>query len=858
VKLFSSKRRVAVAAVAILLVLFLVRPGVSRLKARIATAISRAVARPVQIGSVNLRFLPPGFDLENLVIEEDPAFGAEPMLRAPEVTAVVRLTAVLRGRLDVSRLELSEPSLNLVRRADGHWNLEELLERTERTPTAPTAKSKSEVRPGFPYIEASSGRINFKAGDEKKPYALLDADFALWQESENTWGVRLKAQPLRTDMNLNDAGVVQMNGSWRRAPTLRNTPLQFSLEWDRAPIGQLSKLIWGNDKGWRGEVRLDATLKGPAAAMQVSADAAIEDFHRYDISSLGGTRLQTHCDATYSSAEQVAHEIFCSTPVGSGMITLHGDAGLPAVHRVNLSVDMENVPVSAAAQLALRAKKNLPGDLVATGNVQAEFVAREDARSEQPAEFQGQGEISNLRLQSASSHVEFAPGAVPFVLVAGRGRNSKNKSYSTDAFVQAANGLRIEYGPFPVALGRATPAQARGWVGRAGYNLTIRGEGELSRTLRLASLAGLPAIRADVQGEAQMDLLVAGSWRNNASPDLSDFSAPEVTGKAQLHNVRVAVHGVNGPIEILSAELLLTPSEARVDKLSARTGNVHWMGLVSLPRDCGAPGACVVNFNLNTDQVALSGLHEWLRPPASERRWYQVLTSADSSPAPFLQSLRAKGKVSAGRVLIHSVVANGVSASLELDHGDLKISGLRSGLLGGKYAGAWQIDFTTGTPIYTGTGNLTAISLARVADAMHDDWISGTANASYQLKASGGDAATFWKSAEGGLRFDLRDGVLSHIALNGDDPPLQVRRWQGYARLREGKFEIDKGTLISGADRYEVSGTASLGRDLDLKLNQGGESKSTHAGSFYSITGTVSEPRVALVPQPQTQAKLKP
>src|SRR6202451_4105531 len=122
-----------IAAVVILLGLFLVRPGVSRLKARIANSTSRAVARPAEIGAVHLRFLPqPGFDLENLVIYEDPAFGAEPMLRSSEVTAVVRLTSLLRGRLGVSRVELTEPSLNLVRREDGRWNWNMLLERTAR------------------------------------------------------------------------------------------------------------------------------------------------------------------------------------------------------------------------------------------------------------------------------------------------------------------------------------------------------------------------------------------------------------------------------------------------------------------------------------------------------------------------------------------------------------------------------------------------------------------------------------------------------------------------------------------------------------------------------------------------------
>src|ERR1035438_1486876 len=231
VKSFPSKRRVAAVSVAILLILFLLRPGVSRLKSRIANSLSRAVARPVEIGSVHLRFLPqPGFDLENLVIHEDPAFGAEPMLRAPEVTALVRLTSLVRGRLDIARLELTEPSLNLVRRVDGRWNWEALLERTERTPLAPTAKSKSETRPGFPYIEASSGRINFKSGQEKEPYALLNADFALWQESENAWGVRLKAEPLRTDMSLSDTGLLRMTGVWQRAGSLRETHPKFSTD----------------------------------------------------------------------------------------------------------------------------------------------------------------------------------------------------------------------------------------------------------------------------------------------------------------------------------------------------------------------------------------------------------------------------------------------------------------------------------------------------------------------------------------------------------------------------------------------------------------------------------------------------
>jgi hypothetical protein len=865
VKLFSSKRRVVTAAVAILLALFLLRPGVSRLKARIANSISRAVARPVEIGSVHLRFLPqPGFDLENLVIYEDAEFGAEPMLRAPEVTAVVRLTSLVRGRLDIARLELTQPSLNLVRRADGRWNWEALLERTERTPLAPTAKPKSEARPGFPYIEASSGRINFKAGQEKKPYALLNADFALWQESENTWGARLKAEPLRTDMNLSDTGLLRMNGIWQRAGSLRETPLQFSVEWDRVQLGQLTKLVSGNDKGWRGEVRLNATLSGAPAAMQVAVDTSIQDFHRYDISSSDGLRLTAHCDGRYSSVEGVMHEIFCSAPVGDGMITLRGDAGLPGVRRVDLSLNVESVPVSAVGQLARRAKKNLPADLVSSGRVQGNFTVKEDGASPRRAEFQGRGEIADLRLQSATTKGEFAPGNVPFVLSSDRiSAHTLSKGRSArqlDAEVlPAPDELHLEYGPFPVALGRPVPAQARGWVARSGYGMVVRGDGEVSHILRLAYLLGLPAVKATVEGVSEMELQIAGSWTGNASGNASGFSLPEVTGTVQLHNVQVMLRGVNGPIEISSAELQLAHHEARVEKLSALAADAHWTGSVALPRGCGTPGACLIRFNLNTEEMDLSEVSEWLGPQPSQRRWYQVLTSAASTTPSFLDNLHASGKVNAGRLLIHNLVADRVSASLDLERGKLKISELRGDLLGGKHRGDWQADFTAGPPIYTGTGTLTGISLQQMADAMHDPWISGTAGGTYRLTASGADSAAFWLSADGALQFDLRDGGLSHISLAGDEGPLRIARWQGRARLRNGKIEIEKGKLVSPAEAYDVGGTASLGQVLDFKLARSTDMKSAGAGALaYSITGTVAEPRVALTPTPETQARLKP
>lgn len=868
VKRFSW-RRIAAAAVLVLLALFLIRPGASRLKTRIITAISRSVARPADIGSVHVRFLPqPGFDLENLVIYEDPSFGAEPMLRAPEVTAVVRLTSLLRGRLDISRLELTEPSLNLVRREDGRWNWNMLLERTAQSPLAPTAKSKSEARPGFPYIEASSGRINFKTGAEKKPYALLNADFSVWQESENEWGIRLRAEPLRTDMNLSDTGLVQMSGTWRRAGRLSEMPLKISLEWQHAQLGQLTKLIYGDDKGWRGDLQVEAAMSGTLTALQITTDASIQDFHRYDILVSEGLRMATHCEGRYSSVDGMIRDIFCMAPVGDGMIALKGNSGMAGSafqsRSLDLSLDLENVPANAVAQLARRAKKDLPQDIVAAGVVQGNFKISKNGSGPGGANFEGHGEFTNLRLDSAINKAEIAPASIPFALTSGTGvilarglTRARIRGTQGSAASTLPEDLRVEFGPFPLALGRTTAAQARGWVSRSGYEVAVKGDSEISRALRMASLFGVQAIKANVEGGAQLDLQIAGLWSGNPSGIQGGFIPPRVNGTAQLHNVRAVIAGLNAPVDISLAKLQLAPDEVRMSDMDAEAAGTHWRGWVELPRGCGTPGACVARFNLNADEIAVGDVHEWLSSQRDRRRWYQVL-SPEQPGVPLLRNLQATGKLSLAGWRIRDVVAKQVSASVEMDRGKIEVKDLSASILGGKHTGDWHIDLTAATPVYAGTGTFTGISMEQLASAMHDPWISGTVTGTYQLK-TGTSAMAFWQSLKGGVHFDLRNGTLPHISLTPNDAPLQIARWQGYAGLQDGKFEIEKGQLISPAGVYEVSGTASFARALDIKIAAGASAKSGGAGSMvYSVTGTVAEPQVTLTSGAETQARLKP
>jgi len=853
VKFFSSKRRIAVAAV-LLLLLFLLRPGASRLKSRIAASIGAGLARPVEIGSVHLRLLPrPGFDLENLVVYDDPAFGQEPMLRAPEVTADLRLTSLLRGRLEIARLDVNDPSLNLVHGDNGRWNLEALLERTSHVPLAPTAKTKSEARPAFPYIQVSSGRINFKIGQEKKAYALINADFALWQESENTWGIRLKAEPFRGDVNLNDTGTLRVNGTWQRAVSLRDTPMQFSVEWDRPQLGQLTKFLSGEDKGWRGGVQLDVTLTGTPTSLQVAGDASVRDFHRYDISNAQTLPLAAHCDGRYSSLDHVVHEVFCRLPVGNGQFTVKGDVGLPASHRYDLVLNAEDVPASALAALAQHAKKSLPEDLEANGEMRGNLTMRRNGPEGGAPDFSGSGEIIGLRLASLSSKAELDAASIPLRLIAD---GSGDRGRVGDATPS------LEFGPFPLSIGRSAFPVARGWVGLSGYRIALLGEAEVGRTLRVAKLFGLPALAAAAEGQAQIDLQIAGTWHGwmeGTRAGFSNLPQPQVTGTAKLHSVRVEVRGVEDPIEISSANLQLLPDKVRVTKLTANAAHALWMGTLELPRGCGTPGACTITFDLTTSQLNLSEAAQWVSPRAQPRSWYRLSANEHTGPT-FFTSLHAEGSVTANRLVLRGVAANQlsanhVSADVSLDAGKLKLSDLRGEFLGGKHRGEWRADFSVRPAVYTGSGTVTEIALRQLAGAMHDEWIAGTASGSYQMTASSAASSDFWNSAEGIVQFDVRDGMLPHLLLVDGGDPLKVERLQGRAHLQDGKIEIKEARLDSPSGKFQVSGAASLTRELDLKFTT--RPDATAGAKTYAVGGTLAEPHVTQVSTPETQAQLK-
>lgn len=822
-KRFLSKllsRRGLIAVCVVVIALIVIRPQADRVRWRVSQSISAAIGKRVQIGSLHLRFLPRlGFELDDFVVYDDPAISSEPLLRAQDVTAALRVTSLLRGRFEVSNLSLNNASLNLTRDSQSRWNLEDLLQRTAQISTAPTSSSYRESRPEFPYIEASHARVNFKVGAEKTHFALTDAEFALWQESEGVWGMRLKARPIRTDANLTDTGVLNVNGSWSRG-VAAETPIEVTFQWKQAQAGQVSKLFTGEDKGWRGGVMISGGFSGTSRELKLVADASIDDLGRYDIFNNETLAIATHCVAQYNFPENSVSGLACSSPVGSGDLELKGEARGPAFSVYGFKLTTNQVPVQSLVTLLQHTVATVPQNLSVKGIVNSSIELSRTSGDEVAA-WKGSGEFVDPEIARGNGP-SFPLGRVPFNVVEGTKPN-------------------MELGPVNIGLGRASPILAHATISAAGYQAAIRGEANVQRLLQLASAFGVsvPAVVAD--GPSNVDLAIRGNWNDGR---------PVAIGTAQLHNVRAQVRGLNAPLELRTANMTLATDAVRVQNINAVAAETQWRGSILVPRPCPTPRDCTLQFNLRATEVNSTSLNKLLNPAARKQSWYKLLSFGEKT-IPYLLQARASGKISIDQLVLGNAISDQFSSSLILDQGKLTLSGFRCSALGGRITGEWKADFTAKPPVYAGNGSIEGVALDQISDLMRNNWIEGTGSAGYEFKTQGWSLQDLIASLDLDASFAVRDGRFPRIALTSKSGALRVKSFEGKMAFKNGDFSFEDAKLSAPEGIYTVSGTASLGGVLKLKMMNEG-------ASGYDVSGTLTQTRISQLATTSARASLKP
>ncbi len=558
------RRWVWACALLVVLLLVLTPPlvNVNRLQRRIAESISLSLGRPVHLDSVTLHLLPmPGFELQNLVVSEDPAFGSEPTIRANAVDVTLRPSSLWRRHVEFSTISFDSPSVNLVRNAQGQWNLQSLLMHAAQVNSAPTAQRRAGPEPRFPYIEASGARMNLKLGDEKTPFSLTDADFSLWLSSPQQWQVRLRGTPARTDRNIFEPGTIELEGSLRRAATMAQVPIDLSVGWDGAPLGEASVLLNGADAGWRGNLSAAASLSGTLGAARLRTTIHLEDLRRADFVPLETLDVEALCGGTLDIATTVLHQPNCSvvTPrargaKAAGSIVASADSvQLPAFRASDVShlrIAMAGVPNTWLLDWARLFSQRIPPDESPGGTMagsillaSAEPKATSDdrggsARREQRAKRTGvPGAVVNEWQGSLQGEIV---GVLPW-----KGANSEGFVHPVSFAVGSdggGGGVEFLLAPFDLTPpGKTGPLVLSGKAGRDGYTLTLTGTATGAQVGALRALApplgdGLreaihePRVRGGARATQafKIDVTCVRSW---GGPQACLPAKPEATGR---------------------------------------------------------------------------------------------------------------------------------------------------------------------------------------------------------------------------------------------------------------------------------------------------------------------------------------
>jgi hypothetical protein len=818
--------RIILAAVAILVLVFVVPPliSVSHFKTQITQLISQSLGRPVRLSSVQAHILPwPGFDISDLSVAEDPAYGAEPVLHANTVTASIRLLALFGGRLEIGKISVDEASLNLVRAGPGRWNLDSIFRTAAaQTTSAPGARHGSPL----PYLEATDSRINFKNGAEKLPFSLVNADLSLWQENPGEWRIRLRGQPARTDVSLylEETGIVRVEASMRRAAALSQMPLHLDIDWQEAQLGQLARLITGSDPGWRGDLTGELHLEGTADAAQISTRLRATGVHRAEFTPVSPLDFDARCGLVYHYAERSVENLACDSPLGDGHVRIAGEK-LGELAPPRFSVELDHVPIAAGLDALRTLRSGLVPDLEAKGTVSGKIVydVRSQGNPDQATPAPAMKPVMKIDRKHPAKAAPEKTGPLTGSLTvadliltgAGLGRPIQAPKFTLEpTLVAPASQASAEGGPAVAensgqALAGSVAVPAGGPVpltfdlrfSRSGYQVAAHGQAGFARAREFVQVSGIPVSQAleALAGEPiTVDLTAEGPWitaeviqpNNLASAEVAPVSetqssastpavspAPEpsdhdtLTGTVTVRNANWNAGFLASHIVVDDATLHIENSVLRWDPVDFTYGPLKGSGNLTLPADCASQQTlhqpCPAQFQLRFGDLDAAVFESALLGAREKGTLLSNLINrlrpTSAPPWPPLE-----GTVTADSLVLGPVTLKDVSASLRIVPAGAEISSLDAGLFGGTVHLAGTLSKPANgldKPDYTLGGDFQKFNAGDLSKLLGLRWACGALSGSGNVELAGYTENDLAASAKGTLHFECRQGSVSNTKL---------------------------------------------------------------------------------------------
>ncbi|MBL8236298.1 MAG: AsmA family protein [Bryobacterales bacterium] len=529
---------------------------------RIRSGLENALGRKVEIGAVRLHLLTgPGFSVRKVVIHERPEFSAEPFAYVDNLVVRIRLLGLLSGKLEFSSLRLDKPHVNLMRQADGAWNVQALLAPQTAAPGGGSGAP-------MPELEVRRGRLNFKIDDRKSAYYFTDADIDFSSVGDGNFDIWFVGEMARTDRMARGLGRVTARGRLR--DTGGEPKLNLDAQLERSALQELAQLVGPRDLGVHGVVKSRAEISGPVSALAIKGQLDLTELHHWTqppraaASSVGYTgRLE----------------------LGAQSLRLETDAKRPLRAKVTLDkyLTAPRWQVEAVAEaLSL--------------NDMAEWLRPPGA------EFNGMKLAGTLDGRVTASNDMAANGAATLTAL--------DWTWGEGSRLEAAK-LEAEWSEGAVRLAPATleldgqPLQVECDWALSAPSWECKGASKGHDVRKLGRWMKALGLRA-----AWVEDLTAGQLRGALAVGQTGMDSPQWKGQLELRNAELPVPELAAPVKIAAATVVWQQERLSMPTMRASAGGLNWAGAYRY--DVGATRPH--RLTIDADLLAIAELEKVLGP----------------------------------------------------------------------------------------------------------------------------------------------------------------------------------------------------------------------------------------------------
>ena len=684
-KIYRHWGRVTLLTVAAILLAAWLVPKISadRYREPIHAALENALGRKVEIGEVRFRLLPqPGFTIANVTIGEAPGIGAEPAAYVTTLRAVPRITALLGGPLEFASVNLEDASLNLTRvdrDAGGvRWNFSSLM--------------RPNLLAAFPSIHMRGGRINFKFGDTKSLFYLLDTDVDLWPpaSAQGPWTLRIHGEPARTDRPARGFGSFMANGEWHP----RDSSMVLDVKLEKSELGDMLTLFNGQESGVLGDIAGNAHLAGPLTRMGLAGTVTVSGLHGWNQTPPADAWLFSSGNAWPFSIGGVIDAPGQVIDISARLASAQSYLGLR--YRVAdylrrprwaVTVNLKKFSLSPVVGIARNLGSLIPADFRLDGTADG---AVSYSVPENSPRMDGALSLSNATLAVAGAPPLRIPGASlrfsgsTIALAPAAITNESNETATVDASWDAA-ARKLD-----VSLSSGGMAIA-----------SLR---------RQISVAGVPLLSQ----------ATAGTWKG----DLRYSSGPPGwSGELHLADTDIPFEAFAEPLHIMSADATIDGAGLAMKHLDVAIGGMEAQGEYDYEPAAPRPH----KFRLTVPRMSGAAMEKLLMPTLRRGNFFTYAFNFGRVPQPdWLRNMRADGTIQTGVLEIGGGQFSKLRARVLWDGTKVELAALQAGLGGAVFKGITTIHLAQRQPVYEIEGRLTGMP-----------WRTGTIDAEGLLTTSG-------------------------------------------------------------------------------------------------------------------------